>query len=264
MSSTMRGIARVLVTGTTAAALVLSALPAAAASTLDELIALNTQAWAGEPELLDQTYAQDGTHTATFWDVTTEYVGPAAIAPLADLGWVVPTGPRIDLPAAEGEWRWVDFATLAGGTACLWHAVDGRIARHDCLVPEESRDSKERAEATDDAAVLASVEDLTHRLNAAWRSDTTADVLGEIYAPDAVHSARFLDRSRSYEGPAGIVAVASQGLPMAQVGDLTAFEAPEGELAWAQVVDLAGGSVCLFRAVDGMVTRHDCLVPVHS
>ena len=49
-----------------------------------------------------------------------------------------------------------------------------------------------------------------------------------------------------------------------QIGPVVEFEAPEGELAWAAANDLAGGSICLFHAEDGMVTRHDCFVPTNT
>ena len=48
------------------------------------------------------------------------------------------------------------------------------------------------------------------------------------------------------------------------IGERVDFEAPEGELAWAGAWEVAGGSVCLFRAVDGMITRHDCVLPIRG
>jgi hypothetical protein len=248
------------------AVLSLGALASAAASapaTLDELIALNQRAWSGEPELVSQAYAPDAVHTATFYDRTNEYVGPQRIAMVAGLGVPSqPIGPRIDLPAPEGEWRWVDFISLGGGAACLMHAVDGQIVRHDCLVSEHSYEIRPAAQVTEDLDTLAAIDEIQGRLDAAWGSGTSVEALEAVYTPDAVHSARYLDETRAYVGPQEIMQVAGLGIGMEQVGPLVAFTAPEDELAWAQVVDLAGGSVCLFRARDGMVFRHDCLLPI--
>ena len=83
-----------------------------------------------------------------------------------------------------------------------------------------------------------------------------------MYAPDAVHSARFLNTTRTYEGPAEIASVALMPGTVEQIGPRVEFESPEGQLLWAEVSDVAGGTVCLFRAVDGMVTRHDCVLPI--
>ena len=88
------------------------------------------------------------------------------------------------------------------------------------------------------------------------------ELLDEVYAPDAVHTARYLNKTRSYTGPEEIIAVAGMGGDVGQVGERVDFEAPEGELAWGQAADIAGGSVCIFRAVDVMITRHDCVLPI--
>jgi len=257
MLSSVRAFARRALVGACAGVLVLGAVPAAAANSLDELIELNLRAWAGETELLDQVYAPDGVHTATFYDRTRTYEGPEEIAELAG-GELNLIGPRILIPAAEGEWRWASFVDLAGGTVCLWRASGGLIMRHDCVLPEMSYASQPRVGlAVDDAS--GAIDELTERLAEAWQTGT-AEALAAAYAPDAVHSARSINATRRYEGPDEIAAVA--GSAIGQIGPRVDFEAPEGELAWAQVVEVAGGAVCLFRARDGMIIRHDCVLPI--
>ena len=260
MSSTMRVITRTV--GIAVAAMLAMTATATAAPTIEELSELNLRAWAGETELLSESYAPDGVHTATFYDKTNEYVGPEEIgrvAGFAGIGGIELIGPIVEIPAADGELRWTSFSSMGGGTACLLHAVDGRIVRHDCILPETSSQSRASVGLADAEASAAS-DAVVERLRAAWAPGTTVERLAEVYAPDAVHSARYLNRTRSYEGPEEIRGLIASDSPK-PLGRVD-FEAPEGELAWATVSVVAGGTVCLFRAVDGMITRHDCVLPI--
>lgn len=270
MLSCVHAIARRALVGAGSAVLVLSALPAAVAAQdggadtatidpLDEIIALNQQAWNEDADLVGEVYAPDAVHTATFYDRTDEYEGVEAIAGVAGMGGTInAVAPRVDIPAAAG-YRWVSFSDFAGGTVCLWRAFDGRIERHDCLLSangSEIRPGVGLADGSDGAAI----DELLGRVMPAWGGGL--EDLEDLYAPDAVHTARFLNRTMRYEGPEAIYAVARNGEPFDLIGDRVEFEAPEGELAWAQASDIAGGTVCLFRAREGMITRHDCLLPV--
>jgi len=261
MSSTVCAILGRAVVLASAGLLALSTTPALAADSIDELTQLNLQAWAGETDLLSEVYAPDGVHTATFYDRTTEYNGPDEIARVAGFGAIELIGPRIETPAADGEWRWASFAGMGGGTACLFRAVDGLMVRHDCILPERSTDSRPKVGLAD-AEASAAIDEVTERMAASWGSGTTVEQLAEAYAPDAVHTARYQGRTRSYTGPEEIITVAALGGSVNPIGDRVDFQAPEGELAWASVADVGGGSVCIYRAVDGMITRHDCLLPV--
>ena len=262
MSSTVRAVLGRAILLASAGALALGTMPTAAADSIEELSELNLRAWAGETELLSDVYAPDGVHSAMFYDRTNEYTGPGEIAAVTGLGGTIELiGPRIDLPSAEGEWRWASFASLGGGTACLFHAVGGQLVRHDCVVPENSYGNRPKVGLAD-AGASAAIEELAGRLNASWGAGTTVEKLAGVYAPDAVHSARHPGRTAAYTGPEEIISVAGVGGSVHLIGDRVDFEAPEGELAWASVADIGGGSVCLFRAVDGMVTRHDCVLPV--
>ncbi|MGD8485806.1 MAG: hypothetical protein PVG27_00445 [Chloroflexota bacterium] len=259
MSASVRAIARRAMVLAAAGTLALGSLPASAAATVDELVELNLRAWNEEPELLSEVYAPEGVHTATFYDRTNEYTGPEEIDLVAGSGGIELVGPRIDIPAADGEWRWAGFASLGGGTACLFHAVDGQLLRHDCVLPEHSFDSRNPVGLADPAA-SAEIDTIEQRLLESWAAGTTVERLAEVYAPDAVHSARYLNRTQTHTGPEEIIRVAGHGPD--RIGQRVDFEAPAGELAWASVADVAGGSVCIFRAVDGMVTRHDCVLPI--
>ena len=41
----------------------------------------------------------------------------------------------VPLPAPEGDHRWTDFSGVGGGSLCTFWERDGRIIRHDCIVP---------------------------------------------------------------------------------------------------------------------------------
>lgn len=260
MTTAVRVIASRTIALTTAAVLGLGTTAMAVPGSIDELSELNLRAWAGETELLDQVYAPDGVHTATYYDFTTEFPGPDRIASLVGTK-IELIGPRIEIPSAEGEWRWASFASLAGGTACLFRAVDGLVTRHDCVLPKGVHEHRSTVGLAD-AETSAAIDEVVERLSGTWGAGTSVERLGEAYAPEAVHTARYLNTTRSYTGLEQILSVAMRGAGVDQIGERVDFEAPEGELAWAQVVDVAGGSVCLFRAVDGLVTRHDCVLPI--
>ena len=262
MLSSVRAITRRAIIFAAAGVLALSTIPAAAADTLEELMALNERAWSGETELLAEVYGPDGVHSATFYDRTNVYTGPDEIKRVI-IGTRAPTaiGPRVQIPAADGEYRWVDFYAMGGGTACLWHVADGQIARHDCLLSENSASARPGAPEAD-GSTSAAIDEVMERLDAAWGPGSTIEALEAVYAPDAVHSARYLNGTRTYEGPAEIRWVSSGSSDITQIGPRMEFEAPEGELAWAEVADVGGGTVCIFRAVDGLITRHDCVLPI--
>lgn len=264
MSFSVRALTRRALVAASAGVLVLSTTPAAAAGSLDEFTERLSGSWgpAATVESLSEVYAPDGVHTATFYDRTNEYTGPEEIISVARFGTTPPEliGPRIDLPAPDGEYRWVSFASLAGGTPCLWHAVDGLVVRQDCVLPENSVDSRPKAGLAD-AEATAAIDEVMARLDGKWGPDATVEGLAEVYAPDAVHTARFLHRNTSYTGPEEIIRVARGNVTNRPVGPRVDFDAPAGELAWAGVSSLSGGSVCLYRAVEGMITRHDCFVP---
>lgn len=245
-----------------AAALDQSGAPEQASITVDELADLSLRAWIeSDRELLEQAYAPDAVHTVTYYDVTTEFEGVDRIASVAMMGLPMnPVGPRMELPAPEGELRWASFVDLAGGSACLFRAIDGRIVRHDCLAPETAQGNRALSPAATGGSSMT-LDELVELTSRAW-SEKDMAVLEQAYAPDAVHSARFLNETRRYEGPEEIARVAFLPGAVDTMGPTVEFEAAEGEMAWASVADVGGGSLCLFRARDGQVVRHDCVLPI--
>ena len=142
MLSTVRAIACRALIVALSTTLAGGTLAAGAATSLDELNELNVRAWSGEPELLSQTYAPDGVHTATFYDRTNEYVGPEEIAMVAGYGGgpqVV--GPRIDIALIKDRSRSGQLRLACSGSACLWHAVEDGSSATTASTREQLRQS---------------------------------------------------------------------------------------------------------------------------
>ena len=118
-------------------------------------------------------------HTATFYDRTNEYVGPVEIDTVAGSGTIEFVGPRIDIPATDGEWRWASFVSLGGGAACLFRALDGQTVRHDCLVPESSCGHRAPVGLAD-ADASAAIDGIAARLDGGWGPDATVEGLADV------------------------------------------------------------------------------------
>jgi hypothetical protein len=157
----------------------------------------------------------------------------------------------------------VRHASIAATTSVL--CLSSLSVRHDCFVPEDSYQDRPSAEVTTDPDTLVAVDELLGRLGAAWGPGTSLETLEAVYAPDAVDTARYLDGTLSHVGPEGILQVARLGGSPSQIGEPVVFSVPgmaAGELAWATAADVADGTICLFHARDGLMDRHDCVLPV--
>ena len=99
----------------------------------------------------------------------------------------------------------------------------------------------------------------------AWTGNDTA-MLGEVYAPDAVHRAIYFDGFNEAVGRDAIIAAAMGPEAVTSLGPIMELDAPEGQLHWVAVADVVGpaftgtGTVCNLWAQDGQIVRHDCLL----
>jgi hypothetical protein len=103
-------------------------------------------------------------------------------------------------------------------------------------------------------------ESLSELVLKAWNTmDRTA--FEEAYAPDAVHSIIYYDTVVRFEGLEAIYDLAWVDHPeIKALAPPIELPAEPGELRWAWAVRLANGIVCVMKAVDGKVVRHDCVV----
>jgi hypothetical protein len=100
-----------------------------------------------------------------------------------------------------------------------------------------------------------------------WNDDDLAS-LEEAYAPDAVHTVVYLDGTSIADGRAAIIDEAMDPLTVTAIAPIVELEAPDGELHWADFVDLYGpgisvkGVVCSYWARDDQIVRHTCILPM--
>jgi len=213
-----------------------------------------------------EVYASDAVHTALWTDRVQRFIGSNAIAnrimQSENLGsrtlqerWRIEDGPG-------GEHRYLSVVEDIGDMACVWWVKDGRITRHDCILPmsEEFGELFAPGEPPSDV----SREDLQERLAAGWAGDRGA--MESAVEPEVIHYVAFNDHAVVHKGIDEYEQVASQpGMPpptvLAPAIDLAA---PEGELRWTDFSDVGGGTLCTFWARGDKVIRHDCIVPAYT
>ena len=121
--------------------------------------------------------------------------------------------------------------------------------------------------AQEEGATEPTAQSLADLVREGWNTDDAA-LLEQTYAPDAVHRSIYNDGVFEADGRDAIIAVAMNSATVTPVAPLVELDAPAGSLHWVTFGDViasrfAGkGSVCNFWAQDGMITRHDCLVPM--
>lgn len=154
-------------------------------------------------------------------------------------------------PAAGG-------ATRLAGSACVLWIADDRIRLHDCVLPT-SLESEEWPElAMPDASTNAEREALAsafyERLPAsspgALEASVSPEVRHHVLSTNQVYTLEGLDEYGSVMSLGRTTNELDVGLP-----------APPGELRWANFSHIGSGSLCVFWASDGHITRHDCIVP---
>jgi len=101
----------------------------------------------------------------------------------------------------------------------------------------------------------------------AWNNDDPA-LLEEVYAPDAVHTGVFFDGLNIADGRAAVIDTAMRNMSVTPIAPIVELEAPDGELHWADFVDLFGpgvsakGVVCSYWAQDDQIVRQSCVLPL--
>ena len=221
--------------------------------------------WSGDVTAVTEVYAADAVRTLLWQDKVERLSGPDAIAGQAKrLAAIdVPTLRRTRLPNGRaGEHRYVTVSPGLGGVACVVWIEDERITRHDCILPLASVDpSPSFAQLAPDAEVRR---EAISMLNArGWRGDLAA--LEQGASADIVHKVAYDNTDVTHVGIGKYRSIAGMALPPpeAQMPNID-LPAPQGELRWADFSSVGGGSLCVFRAADEQIVRHDCIVPTRS
>lgn len=220
--------------------------------------------WSGQPLSLDDVrgvYAEDAVHTALWQDEVERFVGQEEIRQRIRLSRAVIGGEWIRLPdARRGEHRYLGGTTNLGGIACVLWIRDARVSRHDCILPQSSTwSTPEFQPASPESLELWATikQDFRH----GW-ADGDREAIERVVSPDIVHRVAMDDHDYTLRGIDMYMDVMAwgSGVPEEQAPPI-ALAAPEGEARWTDFSGVGGGSLCTFWARDGLIVRHDCVVP---
>jgi hypothetical protein len=139
----------------------------------------------------------------------------------------------------------------------LW-VRDERITRHDCILPSAFDDADWPAMRFPDTRAAAERERLTAAITLAQDTMDRA-ALAEVTSPDIEHHVVSKNQVYTLEGMDEYWWMMKSAPPELYAN--VDLPAPEGEVRWANVTNVGDGSLCVFWAEGGRVTRHDCIVP---
>jgi hypothetical protein len=150
-------------------------------------------------------------------------------------------------------------ATALAGAACVLWIEDERIERHDCIEPRSFENDAQPRLVAPDPSKSAERKALADAFTAAIAAH---DSLEAFVSPEVAHHVLSTNQMYTLEGITEYRSVMSLGGPNA-IADAD-LPAPEGEIRWANFSDLGSGTLCVFRARDGLIIRHDCILPSTS
>lgn len=220
--------------------------------------------WSGaEASLADvrEVYAEDAVHTALWQDRVDRVIGPQRIWERIQASGKVESGDRIRLPdAANGAHRYLGASKNFGGIACVFWIEDERMSRHDCILPGASNSpgTTEFPPASPDTLELW--ETIKQDFLPGW-ADADRGLIEQVVSPEIVHKVALNNYDYTLQGIDLYMDVMSSGSAPVELAPPVALPAPSGEARWTDFSDVGGGSLCTFWARDGLIVRHDCLVP---
>lgn len=232
----------------------------------EALFARMENLWGSDVPLTSEVmdlYAPDAIHTALWTDRVQRFTDSSAIANRIMVSENLSGGELGDRVRVEdgphGEHRYLQVVeTLA--MPCVWWLDEGKVTRHDCILPMPSATSQMFTPGPPPDDV--SREELAATMTRAWDGD--AQALSQVASPEIVHYVVFDDHAVRHTGIDEYSDVLSPDNGMPPPSALTPaidLPAPEGGLRWADYNDVAGGTLCTFWAQDDKVIRHDCIVP---
>ena len=223
--------------------------------------------WAGEETDLDrskQVYTDDAVYQALWLDDEDVSSGSTAIWRHMRASMAVDFADLKPIRLPDHLWgahRYLivpssmDANPLTGAACVLW-IEDSQIARHDCILPVSIESDEQPTLLAPDAATSAEREALAAALTVALAAH---EPLEPVIAPDVTHHVLSTNQVYTLEGITEYRTVMSLG------GTTTLIDvdlpAPEGEVRWANFSRIGTGTLCVFWARDGLITRHDCVMP---
>lgn len=220
--------------------------------------------WSGERSSfadVREIYAEDAVHTALWQDRVDRVIGPQRIWERVQASGKVESGDRIRLPdAANGAHRYLGASKNFGGTPCVFWIEDERITRHDCILPADSTSptTPDFPPASPDTLELWEI--IKADFLPGW-AKADRELIARVVSPDIVHKVVLNNHDYTLRGIDLYMDVMYSGSAPEELAQPVALPAPAGEARWTDYNDVGGGSLCTFWARDGLIVRHDCVVP---
>ena len=117
------------------------------------------------------------------------------------------------------------------------------------------------------AAASMTAQQMNDAIIEAWNNDDVPR-LQQLYHPDAVHQVNYYGGFDVFDGQGDIISNALGPVLITGTAPVIELVAPDGELRWLEFADVTSpnfhgeGTICVFRAVAGLVVRQDCMIPV--
>jgi hypothetical protein len=231
------------------------------------LFARSTDVWSGVgPSLADvrEVYADDAVHTVLWQDKVERVCGADAIWQRIQASSSVDPGDMIRLPdvllgpRAHAR-RYLGVSQNLGGIACVFWIEDDRIIRHDCILPTDSTDPRTPDFPSATPGSIEQREAIRQDFVPGW-AEADVELIERTVSPKIVHHVAMDNHSYTLAGIPAYLSVMGGGTP-GELAPPVALPAPEGETRWTDFSTVGGGSLCTFWARDGLIARHDCIVP---
>lgn len=233
-----------------------------------ELMAAMAGVWSGARASLDDVlavYDENAVHTALWHDRVERFRGATEIHERIKVSSPVDPTAWIRLPDPPGvlstERRYMSATGNLGGIVCFASVRDGRIRRHDCILPIATTDRVPAWGPTPAADTLEVRESIWADFIPGW-TEGDKELIDAAVSPDIVHYVAYASGESRHSGREEYMSVMGKRTPT-ELTDAVPLPAPAGEHRWTDYSDVAGGTLCTFWARDGMLVRHDCIVPTY-
>ncbi len=167
---------------------------------------------------------------------------------------------RLPDSAWTDDRRYLGVPKGLDGIACVVWVRDALITRHDCILPMASTSTATPAFSAPSPDSLALWQEIGPTLTEGW-AQASLEAIEQTVSPDISHHVAYDNHEYTLEGIREYMSVMGYG-EIVELAPPLALPAPAGEHRWAAFGSIGGGSLCTFWERDGLIVRHDCVVPI--